>query len=86
MTRIQSTTLRSCLKTVLPDAVIRRRADEFGVVRRKRKIEIAALVWTLVLGFQVGADRTIEGLRHGQGKARGRCVRSPSAPKNSRRP
>jgi IS4 transposase len=38
-------------------------ARRFGVVERQRKVDIFALVWTLVLGFQVGAKRTLEGLR-----------------------
>ena len=77
MARFQNTTLRSTLKSVLPDSLIRDRAEEFGVVRRKRKVDIVALVWALILGFQVGADRSIEGLRHAYLKiAGGDIVRS----------
>lgn len=36
---------------------------ELGVVRRDRKVNLVALVSTLVLGFQVGSTRTLEGLR-----------------------
>ena len=36
---------------------------ELGVVQRERKVDLAALVSTLVLGFQVGSSRTLEGLR-----------------------
>ena len=59
MARVQSTILRSTLKGVLPDDEIRRHAEELGVVRRKRKVDIVALAWALILGFQVGADRSI---------------------------
>ena len=77
MARLQSTSLRSTLKSVFPDAVVFRYARELKVVRRLRKVDIVALVWTLVLAFQVGADRTIEGLRHGYQKTAGRgLVRS----------
>ena len=77
MARLQSTSLRSTLKSVFPDALVFRYARELKVVRRIRKVDIVALVWTLVLAFQIGADRTIEGLRHGYQKTAGRgLVRS----------
>ena len=74
MAHKQITTLRSTVINVLPADRIRLYAMAFGVVQRKRKVDVVALVWTLVLGFQVGADRTIEGLRHGYQKTVGRGI------------
>ena len=77
MARVQRSTLRSTLKGVLPDDLIRERAQAFGVVRRTRKVDIVALVWALALGFQTGAERSIEGLRHAYLRVAGvRVVRS----------
>lgn len=74
MARIQSTILRSTLKTLLPDALILNYAKELRVVQRLRKVDVVALVWTLVLSFQVGAERSIEGLRHGYQKSTGEGI------------
>ena len=41
---------------------------------RERKGDIFVLVWTLVLGFQVGAERTIEGLRQVYQRAAGHML------------
>jgi putative transposase len=74
MARVQSTTSRSVLNSVISNGLILSHAETFGVVRRRRKVDIVALVWSLVLGFQVGADRTIEGLRHAYQRAAGRGI------------
>jgi len=49
-------------------------AKRFGVVKRDRKVDAFWLVWTLILGFQVGAKRTIEGLRQTYERASGDTV------------
>lgn len=59
------------LATLLSRRKIEASARRLGVVRRDRKVDIFALVWTLVLGFQVGAERTLEGLRLAYQKAAG---------------
>jgi IS4 transposase len=51
------------LASFLTRATVEAQARLLGVVRRQRKVDIYALVWTLVLGFQVGATRTIDALR-----------------------
>jgi IS4 transposase len=53
-------------------------ADEAGLTTRKRKVQVHALFWTLVLGFGSGRERTIAGLRRAYGRATG-CQLVPSA-------
>ncbi len=49
-------------------------ADRLGVVQRDRKVSVFALVWTLVLGFQSGSERTLEALRHVYQKMAGHSI------------
>jgi hypothetical protein len=48
---------------LLPRRRIVRLAAKLGVVRRRRKLDIVALVHCLVLGFSAGERRTLTGLR-----------------------
>jgi IS4 transposase len=50
---------------------VREAARESGAVQRERKIEITAFVWTLVLGFAAGTERTLAGLRRAFEQATG---------------
>lgn len=49
-------------------------ARKGGVLRRSRKVDVYALVWALVLGFQIGAERTLESLRHAYQRAAGHSL------------
>ncbi len=55
--------LRSCLKSLFPDKLIRDESRASGFVLRERKIRAVPFFWTLVLGFGVGSERTISALR-----------------------
>lgn len=63
MARSDGSTLATRLATLLPRPVVEELARERGVVERQRKVDVYALVWALVLGFQSGSERTIETLR-----------------------
>jgi len=63
MAQSDSNTLDARLATLLPRSMVEEVARERGVVQRQRKVDVYALVWTLVLGFQTGSARTIEALR-----------------------
>ena len=78
MARQDLISLRRALTSVLPPARIRRLADELGVVRRKRKVDIVALVYSVVLGFATGRDRSLAGLRRAYLKTTGTTL-APSA-------
>jgi len=55
MIHTSSTTLIQPLTTLLPREKTEQEAQRLGVVVRRRIVDIHALVWTLVLGFQTGS-------------------------------
>ncbi len=63
MAKREDTSIRQTLNSLLPAAKIRRLAAETGAVQRRRKVDIAAFVYSLVFGFSAGSTRTIAGLR-----------------------
>jgi putative transposase len=63
MAQSKSTTVGRSMNTLIPASRIRALSVETGAVKRKRKIDIVKLVWTLVLGFATGGKRSIAGLR-----------------------
>jgi IS4 transposase len=69
---------RAHLTSLLPNSLINAMAREAGAVQRERKIRIVAFFWTLVLGFGVGRERTLSGLRRAFERATGTRV-VPSA-------
>lgn len=78
MARPKSIGIRKILTRLLPRRRLQRLADEAGLTKRKRKVQVHALFWTLVLGFGSGHERSIAGLRRAYGKATG-CKLVPSA-------
>jgi hypothetical protein len=71
MARSKESHIRSALTSVLSARRIARRARELGVVKRRRKVDIVALVTTLVLSFERGARRSVVSLRRAYGAATG---------------
>jgi len=63
----ETTTLRGALTRVLSREKVESEARRIGAVKRQRSVDIFALVWTLVLGFQDGATRSIAALRQAYG-------------------
>jgi hypothetical protein len=63
MARRPDSQISTALTSLLPRRRIRALARRLGVVRRRRKLDIVALVYSLVLGFSVGERRTLSGLR-----------------------
>jgi IS4 transposase len=59
------------LKRLFPTRWLRETAREVGLTRRRRKIDPAALFWTLVLGFGAGSQRSIASLRRFHGTTTG---------------
>ena len=57
------TPLLRAIRDVLDRRSITKMARRLGVVRRERKVDVFALVATLVFAFQVGASRSLDGLR-----------------------
>jgi putative transposase len=63
--------IRRDLTSVLSPNRIRAVARQTGAVRRRRKVDIAALVYSVVLGFAAGNERSLAGLRRAYERATG---------------
>jgi IS4 transposase len=66
--------IRKALTSLISPQLIRRRAERLGVVKRQRKIDPVALVYTLVLAFDRGAVRSMASLRRAYIAATGTSV------------
>lgn len=51
MARRKENSIRDALTSLISPQLIRRRAPKLSAVKRARKVDIVALVYTLVLGF-----------------------------------
>ena len=71
MARRQASHIRAALSRALPKKRIRALARELGVVKRRRRVDIVALVYSLVLGFESGERRTLSGLRRAYARVTG---------------
>lgn len=71
MAQRKPTQISRSLASVLPRRRIRRLSRELGVVQRRRKLDIVAFVYSLVLGFTSGDRRTLTGLRRAYLRATG---------------
>ena len=63
MAQRQANPIRAGLTSLLSPQLIRRRAAALGTIKRRRKIDPVALVYTLVLGFERGRERSLACLR-----------------------
>ena len=61
--RAKSIGIREVLTSLLPKVELECLAYESGMVQRRRKVDPCAMLWTLVLGFATGRERTLAGLR-----------------------
>ena len=61
--RAKSIGIRETLTSLLPSDELECLAYESGMIQRRRKVEPSAMLWTLVLGFATGRERTLAGLR-----------------------
>ena len=66
--------IRQTLTTLLPKAEIERLAHESGAVRRRRKVDASAMLWTVLLGFGTGRERTLAGLRRTDERVTGKSL------------
>jgi putative transposase len=76
--RAKSIGIREALTTLLPRSRLEELARESGMLQRRRKVDPTAMVWTLVLGFGAGRERTLAGLRRAYQRATGTSL-VPSA-------
>ena len=76
MTRRVRSHIREALTRVFSPQFIRHHASALGAVRRRRKVDIAAFVYTLILAFDRGATRTLASLRRAYAAATGTTLAS----------
>lgn len=78
MAHQKNSPIRDALTSLISPHLIRRRASALGAVKRRRKVDIVSLVYTLVLGFDRGVDRTLASLRRAYASTAGVTL-APSA-------
>lgn len=78
MTRLESTPLRATMSKMFPRAKLERLAREHGVTRRRRRVDIVALFWVLLLTLDTRRRRTIADLRRSYAQVTGTRL-APSA-------
>jgi putative transposase len=69
MPRPQGCSFRRALTSLISPQRIRQLAQEVGAVKRRRKIDVVALVFSLALGFSGGNRRNLAGLRRAYERA-----------------
>ena len=74
MARTKSIGIRETLTSLLPRAELERLAYESGMVQRRRKVDPVAMLWTVVLGFGTGRERTLAGLRRTYQRVTGKSL------------
>jgi len=78
MTRSTKSHIRDALTSLFSPQFIRHHAAAVGAVRRRRKVDVVALVYTLILAFDRGAKRSLASLRRAYAAATGTTL-APSA-------
>ena len=63
--------IKKTLESCFLESWICETAWEVGLVKRRKKVDIVAFFWTLVLGFGTGSCRTVAELRRSFGSATG---------------
>ena len=74
MARAKCIGVRETLTTLLPKAEIERLAHESGGVRRRRKVDASAMLWSVLLGFGTGRERTLAGIRRTYERVTGKSL------------
>lgn len=78
MADLKHVPVREILDKLFPSDVLMALAVATGAVKRVRKISPVDLFWTVVLGFGVGRQRTLAGLRRAFETATGVTVEESS--------
>lgn len=78
MARTKESHIHTALTSLFSSQFIRHHARGLGAVKRRRKVDIVVLVWTLVLAFDRGAERSLASLRRAYTVATGTTL-APSA-------
>ena len=74
MARHKCIGIREALTTLLPKAEIERLSHESGAVRRRRKVDPSAMLWSVLLGFGTGRERTLASVRRTYERVTGKSL------------
>ncbi len=78
MARPRTFNVRKPLVKLFPKKKLETLARETGAVKRQRKVKIVPLFWSVVLGFGLGRERSISGMRRSYEKATGQSIEESS--------
>src|SRR5688500_3595792 len=78
MTPTQLIPIHQILRKLFATAFLIELASKTGAATRMRQISIADFFWTLVLGFGLGRERTLAGLRRAYEKTTGQTIEESS--------
>lgn len=78
MARRRAIPIRETLRKLFPTVFLVQLARATEAVKRMRRVHPADLFWTLVLGFGVGRERTLAGLRRAYEKSTGQTIEESS--------
>ncbi|MBN2344290.1 MAG: IS4 family transposase [Deltaproteobacteria bacterium] len=78
MARPRTFNVRKPLVKLFSENRIENLVRETGAVKRKRKVKIAVLFWSVVLGFGTGRERSISGIRRSYEKTTGQRIEESS--------
>lgn len=78
MTPSRSIPIHQVLRKLFSTAFLIELATRTGAAKRVRQVNIVDLFWTLVLGFGVGRERTLAGLRRAYEKTTGQTIEESS--------
>jgi putative transposase len=70
--------IRQTLRKMFPTCWLTREARATGAVQRQRRVDPAALFWSLVLGFGTGRTRSLAGLRRSYERSTGQTLEESS--------
>jgi putative transposase len=70
----KGTTVAGRLTSLIKEDKLRQDAKRLGFVQRQRKLDVWAFIWTLVLGFDAGRERTMTALQRAYHLASGKTV------------
>ena len=83
MARVKSTGIRETLISILPEIGARPAGASSAMVKRRRKVDPSAMLWTLLLEFSSGRARTLAGLRRAYQRVTGTALVPSARPRST---
>ncbi len=77
MARTQAIGVREQMTSLIQESFLRELAHDTDVTHRRRKVDMVALFWTVMLGFCTSRERSLAGLRRLHEKDTRRALARP---------